>query len=278
MFSTVKPTEQSGVAATGSGYQRDLFNSLTGIAARLQRASRVCLLANFDGVLAPTVPDPSDAAMPPAVRSALTRLGQNARVCVGIIGHRTVSNLLLNVGLAGIMYAGNNGLAISGPGFQFVEPVAHSRKELLNTLTDELATQLRPIPGVTVENRGVTATVHYGRANRDDALRVQQIASRVVGKNGTLFETAQDHDLVEVRPRVSWSKGLAAQWMIARTGAPDALPVYLADDSAEADTFQALGAGITVKVGGPEDPRAHYYLPEQRQVAEFLDWLASETE
>ena len=54
---------------------------------------------------------------------------------------------------------------------------------------------------------------------------------------------------------------------------PDALSIYVGDDSTDEDAFAALPDGITVKVGEPTETTAGYYVAGPTEVEQFLEWL-----
>jgi trehalose 6-phosphate phosphatase len=100
------------------------LDHLPEIAARLRAAPHILLFLDFDGTLAPIVQDPSLAQMSSGVREALVRLAGSPKVSLTMISGRALWDLRLRVGLENLIYAGNHGLEISGPGMDFVEPVA----------------------------------------------------------------------------------------------------------------------------------------------------------
>jgi len=66
------------------------------------------------------------------------------------------------IGIPGLIYAGNHGLEISGPGFLFVEAASGGAScRRLQELANVLQLRLQPIEGARVEDKGLTLTVHY---------------------------------------------------------------------------------------------------------------------
>jgi len=251
-----------------------LFDHLSDIASIVRIANRVFLFLDFDGTLAPVVEDPGGAAMSPRTREQLINLTQKAKFTVAVISGRALSDLRHRVGLDGVTYGGNHGLEISGPGFSFIEPVAAGRMRALQRLSDSLEIELRPIPGIIVENKGLTASVHYRKVREGDREDVRRMVAEAVASGRDFFQVVQGLEVLEIRPRVPWDKGRAAQWILRSSGSPGALPVCIGDDATDEDAFSALAAGITVRVGRTDETSAHYQLEYQEAVAEFLSWLA----
>ena len=70
------------------------------------------------------------------------------------------------VGLANLTYAGNHGLEILGEGLHFVEPEAVQRIKILGELSRRLGERLRHIPGLEIENKVLTTSVHFRNVER----------------------------------------------------------------------------------------------------------------
>jgi trehalose 6-phosphate phosphatase len=144
----------------------------------------------------------------------------------------------------------------------------------LRSLCGVIENRLRHIAGALVENKGLTASIHYrkvGEADREDIFR---IVRETVASTGHLFRITQGLEVLEIRPRVNWNKGYAARWIMESSGCPGALPIYLGDDSTDEDAFSALSFGITVRIGRAAETAAQYQLEYQEEAEEFLAWLA----
>src|SRR5437762_705241 len=96
-----------------------LFDALDEVAGRLAQAPGLFLSADFDGTLCPLSERPDGAVLPLGTRRALAELAECDHVAVAIIGGRTQRDLEARVNLPGLVYAGNLGLEISGPGLSF---------------------------------------------------------------------------------------------------------------------------------------------------------------
>lgn len=253
---------------------RSLFESLSDIAPKLSAAGRVFLFLDFDGTLAPIVEDPADASMSPETRQHLFDLSQRARYLVSIVSGRALSDIQQRVGLSGLTYAGNHGFEISGPTLRFTEPAAAAHTADLEAVSRELETRLAGIPRARVENKGLTASVHYRGATESGRLEIRRIVNEVVGLHQDLFQITQGLEVLEIRPRVKWNKGLAANWILASFKTHQPVPVYLGDDTTDEDAFLELSSGITVRIGRTGETAAHYQLDYQEAVPEFLAWLS----
>jgi trehalose 6-phosphate phosphatase len=251
-----------------------LFDHLPQIASSIRDASHVFVSLDFDGTLAPINVNPGVATMPLESRRALRTLEAGHRSSVAIISGRALPDLRERVRMDEIVYAGNHGLEIIGPGLHFVEPTAARRVEALEELARHLQVRLRHIPGVEVESKVFTASIHFRRASESCLEEVHRTIQTALAPIVDLFQVTQGLQVFEIRPRVNWHKGLAVRWIREALGRSDALSLYIGDDLTDEDAFRALPDGITISVGRTSGTCARYYIELQDSVQEFLQWLA----
>jgi len=251
-----------------------LFDNLPQIAWSIRKAPYVLISLDFDGTLAPIHQNPGSALMPAESRRALKALEASERSTVAIISGRALPDLRERVRMEEIIYAGNHGLEITGPGLHFIEPTASERVEALEELARHLQVRLRHIPGVEVESKVLTASIHFRRASAGSLDEVHKLVQDAVNPIVSLFQVTQGLQIFEIRPRVNWHKGLAIHWIKEALGRHDALSIYLGDDVSDEDAFAALRDDITISVGRVSGTCAQYHLDLQESVQEFLVWLA----
>jgi trehalose 6-phosphate phosphatase len=269
---------------TGLKSTQPLLEHLPELAQLLRAAPKILLFLDFDGTLAPIVAVPNSASMPSGTRQALARLASNPRFTLAIISGRALADLRERVGVENLIYAGNHGLEISGPGIEFIEPTAAERLKALGELSRHLRVRLNDFPGVEVENKVLSASVHFRRAPAADLPEIRQAVEDAVVFKDNPFQITHGRKVLEIRPRVGWDKGRAVRWIQQASGLTDALPVYIGDDSTDEDAFLALPHGITIKVGlakvglakvgQARETSAQHFLEHQELVPEFLAWLS----
>ena len=256
-----------------------LFDDLDDLGRRVRKAPRVLVFTDFDGTLVPIKERPMECVLDPAVRDTLAAIAGRDRAAVGVVSGRDLPDLRPRVGVGGIAYAGNHGLEIEGPGLAFREPVALQRSAELAELVAELAAALADVPGAWVQNKELSASVHYRQVPPDLVPRVVETVRRVTAPalEAKRFVLRTGKMVEEVRPAVDWHKGRAVHWLAERlsAGVPDPLTVYLGDDHTDEDAFAALPDGITVHVGASLDTAAKYRVESYRDVAHFLKWIAA---
>jgi trehalose-phosphatase len=253
-----------------------LMESLPEIARRIDQAKSILLGLDFDGTLVPIRSHPDEVTLAEPVRSVLTRLARMPRVTLMIVSGRGRADVAGRVGLSDIIYAGNHGLEIQGPGIAFLEPMAAALASSLAELTKPLVELLTEIPGALVEPKGLTTSVHYRNVANDRWDEVTHAVQEVVALDPERFVLNSGHQVWEIRPIVAWHKGEAINWVIQHLEDPShRLVFYLGDDRTDEDAFACLPDGVTVKIGrGQTSTLARYQLANPDSVERFLTWLA----
>ena len=251
---------------------KPLLHSLREVDSRIRSAERVALFLDFDGTLAPIVADPATAQMSDAVRDALRGLVERDSIVTTIISGRAVEDLYVRIRVENLIYSGNHGLEIFGRGLRFVEPEADSRRPQLRRLTELLAGRLRQIPGVIVEAKGLTTSIHYRQVDDKYVPAIEQAVRASVATAGAWFRMSVGHEIFEIVPRTGWHKGAAVKWILQQLG-EGLLPVYIGDDNSDEDAFAVLPDGVTVRVGSQSATCAQYVVPGPAEVYRFLMWL-----
>jgi trehalose 6-phosphate phosphatase len=219
----------------------------------------------------------------PGVGGALERLASEG-VTVAIITGRAPLDARAMLAAAGVLIVGNHGTEWLEPGSEtsttHLDPAA-TRAGLAIALG-----RLPRLDGVPVEDKGLSASVHYRNAADPGAARAAILAG--LGDLGELgLELRHGRMSVELRPVGAGDKGTAAREVVARHGLRGI--VVLGDDVTDLDMFRALielrDAGtarvavIGVGGGGGEVPpsvaeAADVVLAGPEQAAALLDALS----
>lgn len=242
---------------------------------RTQFTNRVSLFLDFDGTLVPITPDPTESQLDRDTTEALKLISSREFAVITVISGRAVEDLYGRIRLPGLVYAGNHGLEIFGRDLRFVEPLAWSRRDELATLCGELNAKLRTVDGALVEDKGLTASIHYRLAAKADIPAIQAAVHAAVARYGAQFRVNPGRKVFDVVPRTDWHKGAAVCWINSHLSETPALSIYLGDDATDEDAFRALPDGVTIKVGTAPSC-ARYRLPDPPAVRAFLVWLATQ--
>jgi trehalose-phosphatase len=253
-----------------------LFDPLEDLAGRVRAGRRVLLFTDFDGTLVPIKDDPMACALSPADRAQLARIAAKPNALVAVVSGRDLADLTPRIGVAGVVHAGNHGLEIRGPGFDFREPGAVALAPKLGKIVAELTAALAGVPGAWVQNKELTASVHFRQTPPESHGRVRETVERVLNPHLAEFVLRGGKMVLEVRPRVDWHKGRAVHWLWQRLAGDDPNPVaiYLGDDATDEDAFRAIPDGVTIMVSPARQTAARYRLNDATDVSKFLAWLA----
>ena len=208
---------------------------LARLAAEPEQAA---ILLDVDGVLAPIVDVPHDAAVPPETRAELQRL-HGRYALVGCISGRSGADARRIVGLDQLVYVGEHGLELEPEAVEW---------------GDRLQAFAATVDWEDIERKPLTISFHYRRADDEEAALAMLTAVATRARNEGMVARF-GRKVLELRPPVGAHKGTAVVHLLGERGLTRAL--YAGDDTTDLDAFSALGGlelGIRVAVASPEGP------------------------
>ena len=228
------------------------------ILTRLGRQKTLCAF-DFDGTLSPIVEHPDRAQMRGRTRELLG-LVASLYPCV-IVSGRARADLLRKLG--GLQVArviGNHGAETGA--------IGRTARRRIARWKAALDLDLGSIPGLWVEDKGLSLAVHYRQSARKvEALRRINAAIRNL-RNARVFVGKQVVNLaVETAPH----KGEALASERDRLGCNWVL--YVGDDENDEDAFAMDGNVVPVRIGRKRRSRARYYLRAQAEIDKLLERL-----
>ncbi len=239
------------------------------IQAKIAARPRLLVALGFDGILSPTVPRPSEAAVPEDTRALLSKLGSSPRITLSFLSGRSLYDIQNRVGMQDAFYAGNHGMEIRGPGLESSDGLAVScRSDLVDALTS-LAKCTKLHRGVFIEDKGMTVTVHWRQADSGERARLRELLEVIVRSHPRLKIFAGEA-CWELRARASWNKGDALRQILAHLQLKPADTIYLGEEFTDEDAFAQLPDGLSFCVGGTAATAARYRLPKAADAAQFL--------
>ncbi len=255
-----------------------LLNVWPSVSRRLSGAPRVLLLFDYDGTLTPIVARPETATLPDETRGLLLELAGMERFVVGVVSGRGLADLEALVAVPGLVYAGNHGLEIRGGGMDFVHPEAPAFEASLAEVAQLLERELSDVPGVVVDNKRLTLTVHFRNAPDSHGALVDGtvVAAAAPYVDAGRMKITRGKKVVEVRPNLDWGKGEAIERIREDCG-DSPLPMFFGDDQTDEEGFAAVqnAGGIAVFVGLERDATlALHRLDSPAEVGRVLALLA----
>ncbi len=258
--------------------------AVRGLTRALARPGRILLVTDFDGTLSPIVPEPGDATILRAARTALRRLAGLAfarpeRLSVCVLSGRGAPDLVARVRVGGVRYVGNHGaewasLARGSPAARLaLEPdsLAELVRPTIEALIAEVPRRLGQPAWLLVEDKTIAVGFHYRRADRPDQARAAIERAAAEALDGALggrrqagrpadgsatVEPAYGRRVIEYRAAGLRGKAGAMEGLIERE--QPTTTIVLGDDRTDVDAFDVVAAwrratahdGLIVGVSG----------------------------
>jgi trehalose-phosphatase len=237
----------------------------------------VLLLFDYDGTLTPIVASPEIATLSEETRRSLTTLAGMDKFVVGVVSGRGLSDLEALVAIPGLVYAGNHGLEISGAGMDFIHQDAPSFKATLVEIAKSLERGLAGVPGILVDNKRLTITVHFRSTPDSYASQVDSmvVATAAPYVDSGIMRITRGKKVVEVRPNLDWGKGQAIE-KIREYCRDNPYLVFFGDDHTDEDGFTVVqdAGGLAVFIGPPrQNTKALHQLESPAEVQQTLELL-----
>jgi trehalose 6-phosphate phosphatase len=194
----------------------------------------VAIFTDIDGTLAPIVPTPDMSEVSAELKELLGRLSEKYLLVAGISGRKTEDALDL-VGLADVVYFGNHGFEILRDGEVEVTPEALPYLEKVKELENNARQELAPL-GAFVEEKGITASIHYRNAPPEVGERSVDFVKREGERLGLRITVGRG--VVEARPPIRADKGTAVRALVEEYRPERAM--FLGDDTTDLDAFREL--------------------------------------
>lgn len=241
---------------------------LTGAVQRLAATPRLLVALDFDGVLSPLVPVPSDARPLPAAVDAIRTLAGLPDTTVALVSGRGVADLAAVSGVgAPVVLVGSHGAELGDGGTVLDDAQRAGLDELVNELHQLVDGQ----PGVTLERKPAGIAVHVRNAERAVATRVlDAVRAGPAARPGVEVTPGKEVlDLAVLRV----NKGIAIDALRERHHA-DAV-FFAGDDVTDETAFARLRPGdVGVKVGTGETA-AGFRVEAPTDMAALLGELAA---
>ncbi len=214
-----------------------------------RRRSNVLLFLDYDGTLVGFQDAPQLAVLSPGRRRLLRQLA--AANPVVIATGRSLAVIKRLIGLRNVAYIGNHGLEMEWQRRIWVHPRALAVRPALEEAIDRIIRRSEDVPNRRLENKGLTASVHYRQLSPRNRARMERIVKAELRPQRKSVRLLLGNKVWEIRPCVDWDKGKAVLQMRRWMGAgADIVPVYLGDDHTDEDAFRALRRdGVTFRVG-----------------------------
>jgi trehalose 6-phosphate phosphatase len=229
---------------------------------RAVAASGALLAFDFDGTLAPFGMDPLITCMRAETAELLRSLAHAAPVAV--ITGRSVRDVTARLeGIPMLAVIGNHGAEPS----RFAKRATREVEGWMPRLRDVVAT----LPGVVIEDKGPSVSVHYAHAV--DPEQAIAVLEALVPELPHAVQVVHGTRLVNLVPEGAPDKGDALATIVKSHELPGAL--FVGDELTDEPAFRraAVDAGLGVRVGAWKGTAATFHIPTQADIDALLTEL-----
>ena len=246
------------------------------------RRSPFGLITDVDGTISPVAPTPQQASVSPLCHHYLSLLCSHLALVAAISG-RPAAEVKDMIRIDGMVYIGNHGLERWTEGhielFKDIQDYSKVIKDIIKDITPLLS-----IKGVTIEDKGITATIHYRLCPEPQSVEKVILAAIQDSPQARGLRIIQERMAIDLIPQVEVNKGTATIDLVQEYNLQGC--IYLGNDTTDIDAFRAIHAashnldfrGIAIGVISQETPKklmidADFTLNGVNDVERFLEWM-----
>jgi trehalose 6-phosphate phosphatase len=256
---TARTVKETRVAA------RSAFRNWASIRDLLRKANRWGFFLDFDGTLVNLRPRPGDVRMSRAAKLVLRRLAAHANTQVAIVTGRKRRNVRQLVAVNELRYFGVHGGEREG---QSVTLSAKSRLAL-DAVKRAARRRLKSIPGVWIQDKGLSVAIHYRNAHHVEARTAGVALADLLKPWGDALHLLNGSRVWEILPREVQGKFTAVEDVLGPDHSSTAV-VYIGNDGTDEVAFAALRDAITVRVGREPETHARFFVRAPADVLRLL--------
>jgi len=247
------------------------------------RRSPFGLITDVDGTISQTAPTPQQASVSPLCYHYLSLLCSHLALVAAMSG-RPAAEVKYMIKIDGMVYMGNHGLERWTEGHsEFPRDVQNYSKVVKDAIKE--LTPLLSIPGVTIEDKGITATIHYRLCPEPQSVEKVILAAIEDSPRVRSLRVIQERMAIDLLPPVDVNKGMATLDLIQGYNLHGC--IYLGNDTTDIDAFRAIHAashdlnfqGFAIGIITQETPEklvveADFTLNGVNDVERFLMWMS----
>jgi trehalose 6-phosphate phosphatase len=219
---------------------------------RLEDPDKWGLFLDLDGTLVEVAATPDGVSVPPDLPPLLGRVVGALDGAVAIVSGRRIANIDHLLAPVKLIAAGVHGAelrtAVDGE-------IRYAAKPLADGLVDAVSGLTRLLPGVIVEPKGTSLTVHY-RAAPSAGPAIEALLKTAIRLGGLDLILCPGRKVFEVVPE-HVSKGSALERLVQLPPFRSRRPIMIGDDVSDESALEAatrLG-GVGLKVAGEHFPK-----------------------
>lgn len=222
------------------------------------------LFLDIDGTLLELAPSPDAVVVPPTLPALLHDLAAKLSGALALVSGRDLASV-------DRLFAGDVDVAgAHGAQWRSAGHAAGGTGGWPTALADDLAAQAAALPGVLVERKACSLSLHY-RPAPAQAQAVCDLAETAVRRSPLPLRLIHGKAVVELIPDAA-GKGRAIERFMAEPRYGGRLPVFVGDDVTDEEGFVAVNrmGGISIHVGGGRPTVARFRLSDPQTVRRWL--------
>ena len=241
------------------------------------------LITDFDGTISRTAPTPQQAKVSPLCHYYLSRLC-NQLALVAAISGRPAVEVKNMIKIDGMVYIGNHGLERWTEGHSDFPKDVQGYSKVIKAVVEEL-TPLLSIEGISIENKGITASIHYRLCREHQSVERRILTAIENSPQARSLRIIQERMAIDLLPPVKVNKGTATLDLIQGYNLQGG--IYLGDDLTDVDAFRAIHTashglnfqGLAIGIISQEMPErlakeVDFTLNGVSDVEHFLKWMS----
>ena len=241
------------------------------------------LITDVDGTISPTAPTPKQAKVSPLCRQYLSLLCNHLALVAAVSGRPAVEVKNM-IGIDEMLYIGNHGMERWKEGHSEYTREAQAYSNVIKAAIEEL-NRLLSIEGTYIENKGVTATIHYRLCPEPQSAKKQILTTVENSPQLNKLRIVPGRMSINLLPPIEANKGTAVLNLIREYNLRSG--IYLGDDVTDIDAFRAIHAasldssfyGFAIGVISRETPakltaEVDFTLDGVSDVEHFLQWMS----
>ena len=230
------------------------------------------LFLDVDGTLLDLAARPDDVVTPAGLISTLAQAERKLDGALALVSGRSIADVDRLFAPLRLRASGVHGAEIRFDPNAPITPAAAA--DLPPSLLAALRRAVEPFPGVFVEDKRYSFTVHYRLAPFAER-PLRQIATRLVDASPVAAEIMDAHFAIEIK-NPSFTKGGAIATFLSTSTFRGRTPIFVGDDTTDESGFALVTerGGLAYSVGGPR-PGAIDAFSEPSAVREWLAEFAA---
>ena len=259
-----------------------LFNHLDLIEKALGR-SPFGLITDVDGTISETAPTPQAAVVSPICRQYLSTLCNHLALVAAISGRPAIEAKNM-IKIDRMVYIGNHGLERWTEGHSELTKGAKAYSKVIKAAIEDL-TPLLSIEGIRIEDKGITATIHYRLCPNPELAERDILLTLGDSTRAKSLQITPGKMSINLLPPVAVNKGTPVLELIQGYSLQGG--IYLGDEITDIDAFRAIHTachaldfqGFAIGITSQEMPKelvaeADFTLNGVNDVERFLKWLS----